>query len=201
MAGRREGRDVLHNPTLTRCAAVDGATGRLLWQYTPKVNFYGSLGRAGGGGVCRESRRHRGQWHGVLGKRLMRVSWRFRPSTGEKIWESNIADPNAGYSEFLRTKPTGTACCFIGGALGDSGLRGFRIKLRRQERQEALGRTTPYRRRARDGCLPGGDHGRAATCGWPITVDTTDGHESISVPAIPAPDFDKQSSRRLQSMG
>jgi glucose dehydrogenase len=31
--------------------AVDAATGKLLWQYTPKVNFYIAL--AGGGGGCR----------------------------------------------------------------------------------------------------------------------------------------------------
>lgn len=102
--------------------AVDAASGKLLWQYTPKVNFYGSL--AGGGGGLQV---HRGVT--VVNGTVYLATFdaqmiALQASTGEKLWQSNIADPNSGYSE--SSGPTyWNGLLFIGAALGDSGQRGF----------------------------------------------------------------------------
>jgi PQQ-dependent dehydrogenase (methanol/ethanol family) len=163
--------------------AVDGATGKLLWQYTPKINFYGSL--AGGGGGLAINR-----GVAVVGGKVYLATFDARlvalqASTGEKLWESNIADPNAGYSE--SSGPTyWNGMLFIGGALGDSGQRGFVSGF-----DAATGKKlwTYY-------TVPSPGHGWVPAVGahgggdvWmPITVDTTTGMLYFGT-GNPSPDF------------
>ncbi|MGH2388717.1 MAG: PQQ-binding-like beta-propeller repeat protein [Chloroflexota bacterium] len=164
--------------------AVDGATGKLLWQYTPKVNYYGSL--AGGGGGLAINR-----GVAVVGGKVYLATFDARmialqASTGEKLWESNIADPNAGYSE--SSGPTyWNGMLFIGGALGDSGQRGFVSGFDANTGKKLW---TYYTVPAPgDGWMPAkGDHGGGDV--WmPITVDTTTGMIYFGT-GNPSPDFD-----------
>lgn len=164
--------------------AVDGATGKLLWQYTPKVNFYGSL--AGGGGGIAVNRGvtvvNGAVYLATFDARLVAL----QASTGEKLWESNIADPNAGYSE--SSGPTyWNGMLFIGGALGDSGLRGFVSGFDAKTGKKVWTYyTVPP---PGQGWMPaGGDHGGGDV--WmPITVDTTSGMIYFGT-GNPSPDFD-----------
>jgi len=77
--------------------AVNAATGKLLWQYTPKVDFYRSI--AGGGGGVAQNRGvtvvNGTVYLTTFDARLVAL----QASTGEKLWTSNVADPNAGYAE------------------------------------------------------------------------------------------------------
>jgi len=114
---------VLYYTTQTdQVRAVDATNGKLLWQYTPKVDFYKSI--AGGGGGVPQNR-------GVTianGKvYLLTFDARLialQASTGEKLWEANVADPSAGYSE---SSPATywNGMLFVGSEEGDAGLRGF----------------------------------------------------------------------------
>src|SRR5581483_4485335 len=77
--------------------AVNAATGKLLWQYTPKVNFYGSL--AGGGGGLQINRGVAVE-HGVVYLATFDAQMiALQAATGEVLWHTYIADPKAGYSE------------------------------------------------------------------------------------------------------
>ena len=102
--------------------AVNAATGKLIWQYTPKVDFYHSV--AGGGGGTPANR-------GVTVVNGMIYLLTFdarlialQASTGEKLWETPVADPNAGYSE---SSPATywNGLLFVGSQEGDAGQRGF----------------------------------------------------------------------------
>jgi len=102
--------------------AVDAATGKLRWQYTPKVNFYEAI--AGGGGGVPTNR-------GVTVNNKMVYLLTFdnqlialQQSTGEKLWSTTVADANKGYSEV--SPPTySNGMLFVGSAESDSGHRGF----------------------------------------------------------------------------
>jgi PQQ-dependent dehydrogenase (methanol/ethanol family) len=101
--------------------AVNAATGKLLWQYTPKVNFYISLAGGGGGvNVNRGVTVHQGTVYlTTFDAHLIAL----QASTGEELWNTPIAPASAGYSE--SSYPTyWDGMLFVGGALGDSGLRG-----------------------------------------------------------------------------
>lgn len=102
--------------------AVDGATGKLKWQFTPKVNFYEAIA-GGGGGV--PTNRGVTAGHGELylltfDDQLIAL----QQSTGEKLWTTTVADASAGFSEV--SPPTyWNGLLFVGSAEGDSGHRGF----------------------------------------------------------------------------
>lgn len=102
--------------------AVNPATGKLLWQYTPKVNFYISV--AGGGGGTPE---HRGVavHNGVVylttfNDQLIAL----QAATGEKLWEVNMGNPAQPYSN---SSPVvyWDGMVFAGAEEGDAGLRGY----------------------------------------------------------------------------
>jgi alcohol dehydrogenase (cytochrome c) len=102
--------------------AVNAATGKLLWQYTPKVNFYESI--HGGGGGAPTSR-------GVaVGKNAVYLLTyddqliSLQASTGEVLWHTTVANAALGYNE---TSPVTywDGMLFVGSAVSDAGLRGF----------------------------------------------------------------------------
>jgi PQQ-dependent dehydrogenase (methanol/ethanol family) len=111
-----------YTTNLDQVRAVKAATGQLLWQYTPKVDFYKALGGGGGGSAT-----NRGV--AVANGKVYLTTFDARlialqAATGEKLWESAIADPTAGYSE--SSFPTyWNGMLFVGSAGGDSGARGF----------------------------------------------------------------------------
>jgi PQQ-dependent dehydrogenase (methanol/ethanol family) len=102
--------------------AVNAATGQLMWQYTPKVNFY--LAISGGGGGVPTSR-----GVDVANGRVYELTFdnqliSLQEATGEELWDSQVADPNAGYSE--TSPPTyWNGELIIGSAESDAGKRGF----------------------------------------------------------------------------
>ncbi|HWE64480.1 MAG TPA: PQQ-binding-like beta-propeller repeat protein [Chloroflexota bacterium] len=102
--------------------AVDAATGQLHWQYTPKVDFYHAI--AGGGGGVPTNRGVTVAAGKVYLLTFDNQLIALQAATGEKLWDSQVADPNLGYSE---TSP-GTywnGMFFVGSAESDAGLRGF----------------------------------------------------------------------------
>src|SRR6185437_14225136 len=102
--------------------AVNAATGKLLWQYTPKVDFYRSIAGGGGGvAINRGVTIVNGTVYAVtFDARLIAL----QASTGEKLWQTNVADPNAGYAE---SSPATywNGMLFVGSEVGDAGQRGF----------------------------------------------------------------------------
>jgi outer membrane protein assembly factor BamB len=102
--------------------AVNAATGALVWQYTPKVNFY--LAVSGGGAGVPTSRGVE-----VVNGTVYELTFdnqliALQASTGEKLWSTQVADPNAGYSE--TSPPTyWNGELIVGSAESDSGRRGF----------------------------------------------------------------------------
>lgn len=107
---------------LDQVRAVNAATGALIWQYTPKVNFYQAIA-AGGGGVPA----NRGVE--VANNTVYLLTFddqliALQASTGEKIWSTSVADATLGYSE--DSPPTyWRGLLFVGSAGAEGGLRGF----------------------------------------------------------------------------
>ncbi|MDB5059010.1 MAG: putative pyrrolo-quinoline quinone, partial [Chloroflexi bacterium] len=102
--------------------AVNAATGKLIWQYTPQVSFYHAIA-GGGGGVPT----NRGVT--VANGKVYLLTFdnqliALQASTGERLWDSSVADANQGYSE---TSPATywNGLLFVGSAESDAGLRGF----------------------------------------------------------------------------
>jgi PQQ-dependent dehydrogenase (methanol/ethanol family) len=102
--------------------AVNAVTGRQLWQFTPKVDFYRAI--AGGGGGAPASR-----GVAVANGKVFLLTFdnqliALQASTGEKLWDSSVANPNLGYSE---SSPATywKGLLFVGSEEGDAGERGF----------------------------------------------------------------------------
>ncbi|MDB5057974.1 MAG: Pyrrolo-quinoline quinone [Chloroflexi bacterium] len=102
--------------------AVDAATGKLHWQFTPKVDFYRSVAGGGGGApVHRGVAVHSGMvYMTTFDARLIAL----QAATGEKVWETPLADPSMPYSN---SSPVvyWNGMIFAGSEAGDSGLRGY----------------------------------------------------------------------------
>ena len=102
--------------------AVNAATGKLLWKFTPAVNFY--LAIAGGGGGVPTNR-----GVAVVNGKVYLLTFDARlvalqAATGEKLWSVQVANPHEGYSE--SSPPTyWNGLLFVGSEEGDAGLRGF----------------------------------------------------------------------------
>jgi len=163
--------------------AVNAATGKLLWQYTPKVDFYRSI--AGGGGgvpINRGVTLVNGVVYAVtFDARLIAL----QASTGEKLWETNVADPNAGYAE---SSPATyyNGLLFVGSEEGDAGQRGFEAAFNAKTGKQVWKfYTVPA---PGHGWMPAtGDHGGGDV--WmPAVVDPTLGLVYIGT-GNPSPDF------------
>jgi alcohol dehydrogenase (cytochrome c) len=114
---------VLYYSTNTdQVRAVNGATGKLMWQYTPTVNFYQAI--TGGGAGAPTSRGVT-----VAKGRVYLLTFddhliALRATTGKRLWDTAVADANVGYSE--TSPPTHwDGLLFVGAAAADSGERGF----------------------------------------------------------------------------
>jgi sulfocyanin len=102
--------------------AVDAATGKLVWQYTPKVDFYRAI--AGGGGGAPSNRGVT-----VANGRVYLLTFddhliSLQAATGEVLWNTTVADVDAGYSE---SSPVTywNGMVFAGSEESDAGERGF----------------------------------------------------------------------------
>ncbi|MDB5058490.1 MAG: putative pyrrolo-quinoline quinone [Chloroflexi bacterium] len=163
--------------------AVNAATGKLMWQYTPVVDFYKSIA-GGGGGVAQ----NRGVT--VANGKVYLVTFDARlialqASTGEKLFESNVADPNAGYAE---SSPATywNGKLFVGSEEGDAGQRGFEAAFDANTGKQLWKfYTVPARGTS---WMPAvGSHGGGDV--WmPATIDPTSGILYIGT-GNPSPDF------------
>jgi glucose dehydrogenase len=102
--------------------ALDAATGAVKWTFTPKVNFY--LAVAGGGGGVPINR-----GVAVANGKVYLTTFddqlvALQQATGEKLFQTQIADPNRGYSETASPTVHGNTV-YVGSAESDAGLRGF----------------------------------------------------------------------------
>ncbi|HXT38119.1 MAG TPA: PQQ-binding-like beta-propeller repeat protein [Chloroflexota bacterium] len=107
---------------LDQVRAVDATTGKLLWQYTPKVDF--SVSIAGGGGGVAENRGVT-----VANDRVYLLTFdnqliSLQASTGEVLWRTVLENPSLGYSESAPATYW-NGLLFVGSQEGDAGLRGF----------------------------------------------------------------------------
>ncbi|HEY2654323.1 MAG TPA: PQQ-binding-like beta-propeller repeat protein [Solirubrobacteraceae bacterium] len=102
--------------------ALDAATGAVKWTYTPKVNF--GLAVAGGGGGVPTNRgvnvANGKVYLATFDDRLVALD----QATGKFLWQTQIANPNQGFSETSQPTVFGNTA-FVGAAEGDAGLRGF----------------------------------------------------------------------------
>jgi alcohol dehydrogenase (cytochrome c) len=107
---------------LDQVRAVNAATGKLLWQFTPTVNFYHAI--AGGGGGVPTNR-----GVAVANGTVYELTFddqliALQASTGEKLWDTSVAPSTQGYSE--TSPPTyWNGMLFVGSAESDAGMRGF----------------------------------------------------------------------------
>jgi sulfocyanin len=102
--------------------ALDAATGAVKWTYTPKVNFF--LAIAGGGGGSPQNRgvavANGKVYVTTFDDKLIAL----QQATGKPVFQTQISDPNLGNSE--SAAPTVYAnTVYVGGAVGEGGLRGF----------------------------------------------------------------------------
>lgn len=163
--------------------AVNAATGKLLWQYTPKVDFYRSIA-GGGGGVAQ----NRGVT--VVNGTVYLLTFDARlialqASTGEKLWESNVADPNAGYAE---SSPATywNGLLFVGSEEGDAGQRGFEAAFdAKTGKQVWKFYTVP---KPGQGWMPKGGHHGGGDVWMPATIDPSTGLLYFGT-GNPSPDF------------
>jgi PQQ-dependent dehydrogenase (methanol/ethanol family) len=102
--------------------AIDGATGKTLWTYTPEVDFSQSTGVGGYGISVNRGIAHEGGKLFVLtfDDKLQAIS----AKTGEKLWSSQVADPSTGaYQSMAPTAYDGKV--FVGVSGSEDGVRGF----------------------------------------------------------------------------
>jgi alcohol dehydrogenase (cytochrome c) len=101
--------------------ALDAATGKRLWAYTPLVNFFPA------GAASSYFPANRGV--AVAGGRVYELTFDDRlvaldAATGRPLWQARVADPRLGYYE--TTAPTvWRGLVFAGASGGDAGVRGF----------------------------------------------------------------------------
>ncbi|HEY8286297.1 MAG TPA: PQQ-binding-like beta-propeller repeat protein [Chloroflexota bacterium] len=168
---------------LDQVRAVNAATGSLIWQYTPKVNFY--LAIAGGGGGVPTNRGvtvANGRVYLLTDDDHM-IS--LQAATGEVLWNTIVADATSGYYE--SSPPTyWNGLLFVPSSGSDSGLRGF----------VAAYNATTGKQVWRFYMVPRPGHGWVPATGqhgggdvWmPPTVDATTGMLYITT-GNPSPDF------------
>ncbi len=101
--------------------ALNAATGRLLWSYTPLVNFFvpgaGPLVVPTNRGVAVWDRR---VYLTTLDDRLIALS----AASGRQLWQTQVASPSAGYVE--TAAPTAASgVVYVGNSSGAESVRGF----------------------------------------------------------------------------
>jgi alcohol dehydrogenase (cytochrome c) len=115
------GRVMYYSTDTDGVVAVDAATGHLLWSYQPLVDFLAGPQGASAVPVSRGVTVAGGDVYELtFDDQLIALD----ASTGSRLWDVRIANPEAGYNE---TSP-GTYWngeIVLGGPAGDAGLRGF----------------------------------------------------------------------------
>jgi glucose dehydrogenase len=164
--------------------AVHAATGRVIWRFTPRVNFVQFLMA---GGTVEPTNRGVEVAHGTVylltfDDRLIALDAR----TGRPRWSTTVANPSLGYTE--TSLPTyWHGLLFLGSSAGDSGVRGFVAAYSATTgRQVWRFYTVPA---PGQGWVPAtGAHGGGAV--WmPPTIDPTSGMLFFGT-GNPSPDFD-----------
>lgn len=164
--------------------AVNATTGKKIWSYTPKVNFF--LAIAGGGGGVPNSRGLT-----IANGKVYDLTFddhliALQQSTGEKLWDRPIADATKGISE----SSPGTYWngeYIVGGAESDAGIRGS-VQAFNANTGKLLWRTYLVPKPGQKWMPKTGDHGGGDV--WmPPTVDTKTGTVFVGT-GNPSPDFD-----------
>jgi alcohol dehydrogenase (cytochrome c) len=116
------GRTMYITTSADEVEALDAATGAVKWTYTPKVDFFKAI--AGGGGGAPANRgvavANGKVYLTTFDARLIALD----QASGKPLFESQIADPNLGYSESAAPTVYGNTA-YVGGAIGEGGNRGF----------------------------------------------------------------------------
>ena len=101
--------------------ALDAATGKIRWKYTPQLNLLPLLGRGGEQPVSRGIELADGTLYLLtFDDQLIAL----RAATGRQLWHTTVASLQDGYTE--PSPPTyWQGMLFVGSAEGDAGLRGF----------------------------------------------------------------------------
>lgn len=168
--------------------AVNAATGKVKWKYTPVVNLY--LAISGGGGGVPTNRgvtvANGAVYLLTFDDQLIALD----AATGERVWRTTVADATQGYSE--TSPPTYyNGMLFVGAAEGDAGLRGF-VAAYSTRTGKQLWRTFMVPADGQSWVPKIGQHGGGDV--WmPPTVDTRTGVVYVGT-GNPSPDFDN--SRR-----
>ncbi len=149
--------------------ALDAVTGKVLWHYASPVDFSLSTG-VGGYGVSV----NRGV--AVVNGKVYVVTFdgklqAITQDTGERLWQSQVADPQAGYYE--TTAPTvWSGLVFVGSSGSQDGIRGFVAAYDANTGKQVWKfYTVPA---PGHGWVPKGRHGGGGTY-MPPTIDTRTG--------------------------
>ncbi|HEY2052594.1 MAG TPA: PQQ-binding-like beta-propeller repeat protein [Solirubrobacterales bacterium] len=115
------GRTMYYDTGLDQVFAVDAATGKVRWSYTPPVNFLAGPGLALSEPVSRGVTYGAGRIYVTTGDdQLIALDAR----SGKVLWKTRVVDPEKGNT----MNAPGTFWqgeILVGGPAGDSGLRGF----------------------------------------------------------------------------
>ena len=102
--------------------ALDATSSAVRWTYTPKVDFFKAL--AGGGGGSPQNRgvavANGKVYVTTFDDKLIALD----QANGRPVFQSQISDPNLGYSETAAPTVYGNTA-YVGGAIGEGGDRGF----------------------------------------------------------------------------
>jgi alcohol dehydrogenase (cytochrome c) len=169
--------------------AVSATTGKKIWSYTPKVNFF--LAIAGGGGGVPTSRGltiYNGKVYDLtFDDQLIAL----QQATGEKLWSTTVANAEAGVSETspgtIYAPSSGPPQYIVGSAESDAGIRGA-VQSFNANTGKLLWRTWLVPSPGHGWMPATGDHGGGDV--WmPPTVDPTTGTVIVGT-GNPSPDFD-----------
>ena len=162
--------------------AVNATTGKKMWEYTPKVNFF--LAIAGGGGGVPNSRGVTIANGKVYDLTFDDQLIALQQSTGEKLWSARIANANNGISE----SAPGTIWngeYIVGGAESDAGIRGS-VQAFNANNGKLLWRTWLVPKPGQGWMPKTGEHGGGDV--WmPPTIDTKTGTVFVGT-GNPSPD-------------
>lgn len=164
--------------------AVNATTGKKIWSYTPKVNFF--LAIAGGGGGVPNSRGVTIANGKVYDLTFDDQLIALQQSTGEKLWSHPIAAASKGISE----SSPGVIYkneYIVGGAESDAGIRGS-VQAFNTSNGKLLWRTQLVPKPGQGWMPAKGEHGGGDV--WmPPTVDPKTGQVFVGT-GNPSPDFD-----------
>jgi alcohol dehydrogenase (cytochrome c) len=168
------GKTMYYDTDTGQVVAADAATGHVIWEYTPEVDFLASPRGAGTAPISRGVTYGAGRIYELTyDDQLIALDAR----TGKELWDVRVANAAAGYaSNSPGTYWNGEV--IIGGPAGDAGLRGY-VAAYNARNGHKLWRTYTIPRRG-EGWLPAaGAHGGGDVWMMP-TVDSRTGTVYVS---------------------